>query len=216
MTPSRGDNFYSNVASCFTSCFSGSGRGANSADLQTAGNLARLKIRTKLPDQNALRTALHSLGFDGNLQSCAATASALGDAIANGPASACQIQGLSPQAIAGKISDLLSRGMMVAISLLPDHHFIVIPIDDGHVRLYQAFQDAYSLHDWIEADQNRAGGSRNKDVFVSQIVDLVSEDAQTRINAARYLCSFDGQDHKIDEWSRNRIRINVVAYKKII
>jgi hypothetical protein len=212
----RGENFYSIVASCFTDCFSGSSNRMSSVDIRTAGNLARSNIRTKLPDEDALRTALRSQDFDGSLQSCAATASVLGDVIANGQNNPCQIRGLSPQAIAGKISDLLSRGMMVAISLLPDHHFIVIPVDDDHVCLYQAFQDAYSLHDWIKADQNSTEGSRSKNVFVSQIVDLVSEDEQTRMSAARYLFSFDGQHHHIDRWSRNRIQINAVVYKSII
>lgn len=121
--------------------------------------------------------------------SCNATAQIVGELIVGDkPLTAAQgLGGKSPADRVKIIEALLKSPKMVYINITPDHHFIVVPIEDTMVSILQGFQGVFHLVDWIK---NRGEGVINKAEFLKAMGELVGGDKAAMQAAALKLFSY--------------------------
>jgi hypothetical protein len=140
--------------------------------LVTKGTAALEKVSLQIKNLGSLTARIHAAQPSGNVTSCNLTANVLGDIISSNPLQVPPAFGAKTltQRVA-VIANLLNSPKMIYVNIVPDHHFIVFPIDTDKVVVLQGFQDVYNLIDWME---NRGKGVMRKDEFVRALEDLVS------------------------------------------
>jgi hypothetical protein len=138
------------------------------------GVAAVKKVQKDIKDVAALTKKIQACDSKGAVTSCALTAKVVGDAISSKALAVAQ--GFASKKASDKVAiikGLLDAPKMVYVNIVPDHHFIVVPIDDDKVSILQGFQGVYNLIEWID---NRGEGVLKKSEFVDAMGDLVSKD----------------------------------------
>lgn len=119
--------------------------------LITAGNTALKTVQQLVTSPESLANLINKAQPGGAVTSCNLTANVLSGHLSTAPirpVSGLPMMSVTQQVTA--IANLLISPNLVALSISPDHHFIVLPIDDHKVSILQGFQDVYSLWDWMQ------------------------------------------------------------------
>jgi hypothetical protein len=158
-----------------------------------AKGIAAVKRVTKeIKDKPTLTSLIHGLNPDGDVSSCALTAGVIGNVISS--QAVTPAKGIASKSAAEKVAvieTLLQGPKLVAVSVAPDHHFIVLPIDSDKVCILQGFQGVYNLIQWIK---NRGQGVIGKAEFSAAMRDFVTTDKARAQAAAPGL---DAADHGV-------------------
>lgn len=179
--------------------------------LITKGSAALQKVQQQIKTLKQLTDLIHAAQPDGNVTSCNLTANVLGDIISS---KALQV----PSGFGGKkldqrvavIAELLNSPKMVYINVIPDHHFIVVPIDVDKVAILQGFQGVYNLIEWMK---NRGTGVIRKDEFVQALEELVSGNEAKKRAAAVKLFSYSlAHEGKPGSADAKRVEAEIHAY----
>lgn len=160
------------------------------------GIAAVKKVTTEIKDKPALTSLIHRLDPDGDISSCALTAGVIGNVISS--QAVTPVKGIASKSAAEKVAaieTLLQGPKLVAVSIAPDHHFVVIPIDSDKVCILQGFQGVYNLIQWIK---HRGQGVIGKAEFLAAMRDFVTTD-KARAQAAAvklfsYSLSYEGKE----------------------
>jgi hypothetical protein len=184
--------------------------------LSNKGTDAVKRVRKAFKNVESLEEAMKRQDDEVDISSCSATATLLG-----GIVSSKQLKLLPDfdrnknakdwSAMIDLAAPLLDGPHMVYFAVVPDHHFIVVPIDDGHVCILQGFQGAFNLVEWLGQET-----VFDKDEFVDAMRDLVSSNERKKIAAALKLFSFEGVVDKITDWYESKqVWIHTCAYKEL-
>jgi hypothetical protein len=172
-------------------------------------------------------TDLKKIIPNGNLSSCALTAGALAPLASNNKPAAVQNLFPMPQsARVALIDEKLDLGNLVAVSISPDHHFLIVPYENDNVVLLQAFEGVYNFVQWRTA----CGEMKiNRQAFTNAMMRLTSPNKGARLDAAAMLFGFGTiGDHvqtpegrKVEREVRqyfsrdNSVEINNISYQAI-
>ena len=126
--------------------------------------------------------------------SCGATAYAVASVISRGPTRVIENSDrLTNSEKIHAISSKLLQGNWVAITISPDHTFVVIPIGGHQVALQQAYEGCYDLEQW---NRFLGQGRLMKRYFISLLDDFQNGGEAGR-EAALRLFSDGGRSHQV-------------------
>lgn len=196
-------------------------------ELITKGAAALKKVKDQVKTKEGLQALIEAAVPGGSIESCNATAEILGDIISSKPLKVVSgFEGKPPADRVDIVAGLLETPKMVYLNIIPDHHFIVFPIDTDKVVILQGFQGVYSLLDWMKA---RGTGVIRKDEFLAAMRDMATGSAGEKTAAAvklfGYNLAFEGkalspeakrvQDEIIDYYKGKTINMKVCASKEL-
>ena len=162
--------------------------------------------------ETAQSLVFHMMGAE--FDSCSAPAYAVVSDISRGPTrSIAHSDLLTNREKTRKISEKLMEGNWVAVTLSPDHTFVVIPVGGHQVVIQQAYQGCYDLAQW-----NRFRGHERlmKRYFISLLDDLqdggeVGKEAAIRL-FSYYSMNGDRTCQVVGEAYRNGGSIRYINY----
>lgn len=155
-------------------------------------------------DGRAIAEAIESFKPGGVTSSCALTAGVLGRMISPGVMptnrSVSRKAVFVPALASEQMAELVEGDVAIFVSIAPDHHFTVLPLDDQSVAILQGFQDTYTLHEWIA--QSGKIPMRKGD-FLRDFALLFSSTASAAREAAVNLFAIPGKEADIRNYYRN-------------
>lgn len=155
-------------------------------------------------DPRAIADTIESICPGGATSSCALTAGALGRMISPGALptnrSVSKKGVFLPKTATDQMADLVEGDTAIFVSIAPDHHFTVLPLDDQSVAILQGFQDTYTLYDWI-AQSGKI--PMTKAAFLRDFALLFSSTASAAVDAAVNLFAIPGKEEDIRTYYRN-------------
>jgi hypothetical protein len=160
-------------------------------------------------------TDLKKIIPNGDISSCALTAGALAPLASNNkPAAVQNLHPMPQNARVALIEEKLHLGNLVAVSISPDHHFLVVPYASDNVVLLQAFEGVYNFVQWRTAC---GGMAINRQSFKESMLQLTSKVKSARLDAAAMLFAFDGVEPQVREYfSRDSpVEITNISYQAI-
>jgi hypothetical protein len=207
---------------CGCSCFGGGAGGDDGGDqharkpLGNKGTEAVKRVRKACKDVESLTALIDDRDTD--IRSCWATAVKVAPIVsgkqANGIPDFNRLKNAKDwSAIVEAAAPLLDGPYMVYFAIKPDHHFIVVPIDDGHVAILQGFQGAFNIVQWLGLGQDIVF---DKGEFIAAMRDLVSRNEGKKLAAALRLFSFRGVEGEITEWFEGKeVKIESCSYVEL-
>ena len=93
-----------------------------------------------------------------------------------------------PRLLATLVKEELRYGNPLLFTLIPNHYFWVVPVDEWKVQLLQGFLGWYDLHEWLSQKRSQY---HNTGDFLLDLVALVSRNAHRRGEVAVKLFAID-------------------------
>ena len=152
----------------------------------------------------AIEEAIRTISPGGATSSCNLTMSMLARMISPGrPITNRAVRnntGFMPNLAVNAMTQLVEGDDAIFVSISPDHHFTVLPLDDRTIALLQGFQDTYTLYDWI----SRSGKVQmSKADFLADFGRLFSPVQATARDAAVALFAIPGKEEEIAAYYQN-------------
>jgi hypothetical protein len=193
---------------------SGLVQGSSGSMLQSKSVSAMRNVIGLCTNSGSLVRTVRGEDPDVDVSSCYATMFVLHNNISNTQSQYYNIGIKQQDVIITDINQLLTGPHAVFISVKPDHHFTVLSVDSGQIKILQGFQGVYNLVEWYT---NRGTETMQQFMFIQHMNDLVSPDAATRVAAAIALFSYDSPGGKINDeiekWFCRLTRITSLSYK---
>ena len=174
------------------------------------GKIAMQRLAFEIKDQVTLNEKIDKLSPGANPMSCALTSSVVASAVSKKNFVAIQnVNATSPVMLVRLISEKLSEANMIYINMIPDHHFIIVPIDIDKVIILQSFQDVYNFTEWTE---RRGKGIYRKDEFLRGLGDLLGPSETAKRRAAIDLFSYNLSDPKDKQPGAAKVKSDIHDY----
>jgi hypothetical protein len=170
-------------------------------------------MRTFGREKGAIAQAINTYSPGGVTSSCALTAGVLGRMISPGTIASSRTVSKKarfvPKMAIKEMTALVEGDAAIFVSIAPDHHFTVLPLDGQSVGLLQGFQDTYTLYDWISSSGKIP---MKKADFLSNFARLFSPTATVACNAAVALFAIPGKEQDIrDYYQHGGIDVTTLA-----
>jgi hypothetical protein len=176
--------------------------------IRSKGADALERVNTQIKTEDDLRKHIP----DGALSSCNSTAAMLGGIISNNTiVSMPSSKPADQKAKLQWIEKMLDGPNMVYIGISPDHHFIVLPVDETTISLLQGFQGVYDFLDWKEY---RGNGDYQKAGFVEDMTNLVGSNQSVSLRSALKLFSFNKMGRTDDADVRGKMKSVAMEIQK--
>jgi hypothetical protein len=161
-------------------------------------------VQTFGKNGRAIADAIETVKPGGVTSSCALTAGVLGMMISPGVQPTNRAFSKKavfvPKMAIDEMTELVEGDTAIFVSIAPDHHFTVLPLDDRSVAILQGFQDTYTLYEWIS--QSKKIPMKKAD-FLRDFALLFSSTADAASGAAVNLFAIPGKENDIRDYYRH-------------
>jgi hypothetical protein len=158
-------------------------------------------LRTFGRDNGTIAQAINTFKPGGVTSSCALTAGVLGRMISPGTMPSSRTVSKKarfiPKMAIKEMTALVEGDAAIFVSIVPDHHFTVLPLDGQSVAILQGFEDTYTLYEWIS---HSGKIPMKKADFLSNFARLFSHTAAVARDAAVALFAIPGKEQDIRDY----------------